>query len=93
MDGLQPQTEREIILMMASNLTATNTKMDNLTGAVEKLATTIEKLETNKIGSIERRIEKLEKWHNESSGVVKFIPHVSLVLGIIVILLQLFKHG
>ncbi len=88
-----PNSDREIILMMASNLTATNTKMDNLTLAVERLATTIERLETTKIGSIEKRIEKLEKWYNEWSGVLKFISICSLVLGIIGILLQVFKHA
>jgi hypothetical protein len=93
MEGLEPKTDREIMMVMASGINAQNTKIDGLTDAVERIAIVIEKLETNKIGSIEKRLGVLEKWYNEWGGVLKLVTIASLVLGIITALAFWFKHG
>lgn len=61
---LEPKTEREIMVGMS-------VKMEEMSGAITRLALAIEKLETNRISALEARIFKLEKFMNEWGGVVK----------------------
>ena len=51
-----------------------------------------EKLEYTKIADLEKRVDGLEKWQNEVSGVYKFFVIAATVLGVVSVLIQLFKH-
>lgn len=70
---LQPKTEREIMIGMAG-------EMKEMSGAITRLAEAVEKLETHKIGEIDKRLSKVEKFMNEWSGFYKFVTLAALVL-------------
>jgi ABC-type antimicrobial peptide transport system permease subunit len=91
---IQATTDREIMIALSGKIDNQNSKMDNLADAMEKFAESLEKLEVTKVGDIEKRVDKLEKWANEWSGVYKFIGLVSLLLGGISIIVTIYNtHG
>lgn len=60
---MEPQNDRELIIQIDS-------KMDNLTENVGRLASIVERLETTKFAALDERIKKLEKFQNQWGGVL-----------------------
>lgn len=60
----EPKTDRELLLQL-------NGDIKNLTHSVEKLTEVLTVIEEKKIGSIDRRLEAIEKWKTELGGAWK----------------------
>lgn len=73
---MEPTTDREIMIKMDG-------KVDRMCEAVERLADSVEKLETVKFQDHETRISKIEKWQSEWSGAYRVVAIAALILGAI----------
>lgn len=94
--GIEVKTDREAMIELSGKIDNQNYKMDNLAEAMERFADALEKLEVTKFGSLEGRIDKLEKLANEWSGVYKFIGIAALILGAVSVIVTLYNantHG
>lgn len=58
-------------------------KVDRMCEAVERLAESVEKLESVKFQDHESRIGKIEKWQSEWSGAYRVVAIAALILGAI----------
>lgn len=76
---MQPQNDRELIIQIDS-------KMDNLTENVGRLASVVERLETTKFVALDERIKKLEKFQNQWGGVLIAFNIVIAMIGIYIAL-------
>ncbi len=84
MEGLEPKTDREIMLMIGG-------KIDTLSSSIDKFAEALEKLEEIKIVNMEARLDKAEKFINEWGGIGKFILIAVSVLAIFNFMINFFK--
>lgn len=73
MSAKDPKTDRELLLTVVSRL-------DQVSESMERIASTLEKLENSKIASHDVRITKLEKWKNEWGGALKVVVIALLVI-------------
>jgi len=76
---MQPQNDRELIIQIDS-------KMDNLTENVGRLASVVERLETTKFVALDKRIKKLEKFQNQWGGVLIAFNIFIAIVGIYIAL-------
>lgn len=94
--GIEVKTDREAMIELSGKIDNQNYKMDNLAEAMERFADALEKLEVTKFGSLEGRVDKLEKLANEWSGGYKLLFIIGLILGLItsfILIYNFFAHG
>lgn len=65
----EPQTDREYLMQLAI-------KFDNLSEAMDRVATAIERMENNKFEPLEKRVSSLEKWQSQENGVKSFVKYL-----------------
>jgi hypothetical protein len=73
---MEPTTDREIMIKMDG-------KVDRMCEAVERLADSVEKLETVKFLDHEKRLARLEKKDNEWGGVYRFFVITALAISVV----------
>lgn len=73
---MEPTTDREIMIKMDG-------KVDRMCEAVERLADSVEKLETVKFLDHEKRLARLEKKDNEWGGVYRFFVITAIASSVI----------
>lgn len=89
--GLEPVTDREIMMQLSGEIRETNLNMQHFSKAVEGFASSLKELETTKVKDHEERIVRLEKIATEGVGIYKFIGFGLIVLTIISISVALMK--
>jgi hypothetical protein len=85
---MEPTTDREIMIKMDG-------KVDRMCEAVERLARSVEKLETVKFQDHEKRLARLEKKDNEWGGVYRFFVILALTISVVtglILLANKFMH-
>ena len=75
MGAIDPETDREILIALDS-------KVDKLCESIERLAISLEKLETKKVNDLNIRLTKLEKWRNEWGGAYIILAIAALVMSL-----------
>lgn len=76
MTQLEPQTDREILIIV-------NAKVDQLCESIERFAANLEKLETTKVLKLEERVTKIEKWQSEWGGAYKVLAIIAMILSLV----------
>lgn len=82
--AIDPETDREILITLDS-------KVDKLCESIERLAVSLEKLETKKVNDLDTRMIKLEKWRNEWGGAYIILAIVALITSGVAAVKTFFK--
>lgn len=82
--AIDPETDREILITLDS-------KVDKLCESIERLAISLEKLETKKVNDLDDRMTKIEKWRNEWGGAYIILAIAALVTSLVVAVKTFFK--
>lgn len=95
---MEPKTDREILLLVSQKVDTMEDKfaagIDRVSDAVEKLATSLDKMETTKIEGMEKRLRAMEIWRLEIKAGYKTLVAIGCALGAVIgyFLDYLIKH-
>lgn len=73
---MEPKTDREILIQM-------NSKVDNFAESLERIANSLERLETVKFEAHDKRIARLEKFQNQLFGGLAFLASFDIIMNLV----------
>jgi len=90
MSNIEATTESEKIIQLDGKIDKLDNKIDEVCRSIDRAVEAIEKLESTRVNDQEDRINALETWKHEWSGVYKFLTIIGLLLGIISVILTIY---